>query len=610
MSLPPAAGTRGTLHKRRGGFGKHMFNAWQPRHFQLEDGVLRYFEDEQHLNEVRGEMKLTKDTVQFSVGGPVEGAPSRFTIQIDQREGERWKMCADSQEDMLRWAEALEAHASRVLDTASEPPASPSGGLSSPSILRGKQMHAEGSKSPMSATSAASPSAAAASAAAVTSAGGATTATSATAAGTGGPRKRQVKVSAATKKKRMKGTVFTPENVEKALSVFAVNMCFVIVALRYDLTFWVTVAVANALVLRIISKQPKEVPIMKVAAPAQLSAGAAPQTSAAVSIPDTHGASTTRAGASALSNMDGLGATESKVAEETGAGADGIKYKEIDGELYPVAGTTCERAAEGTTAASAPAHTWSEGDATIFQVRSKGYNNHKQKAPSERALMDLVAVDFVKTKYNVNNIGSEVALPDTSDLDTHHPDVPPIFIISWQLPVGQTSMFGTVTDGPGYHAVLYFKIRPEVCDELKDLSTAREAVKLFAEYCKKAPEDPAFRARFKAMAYVDNLDQMGFPSFITKYNAKPVLIRKTGNLIRGPNYLEMDINVHSFAAMAKKGISMLMPAFKDMYINIGFTIEGRDDSELPECLFGCGQLHRPNQDMAIDLFEQPDLEEA
>lgn len=85
---------------------------------------------------------------------------------------------------------------------------------------------------------------------------------------------------------------------------------------------------------------------------------------------------------------------------------------------------------------------------------------------------------------------------------------------------------------------------------------------------------------------------------------------KTGNVVRGPNYIEMDINVHSFAMMAKKGINTLMPFFKDMYINIGFTIEGRDDSELPECLFGCGQLHRPNQDLAVDLFEQPDPEDA
>ena len=45
-----------------------------------------------------------------------------------------------------------------------------------------------------------------------------------------------------------------------------------------------------------------------------------------------------------------------------------------------------------------------------------------------------------------------------------------------------------------------------------------------------------------------------------------------------------------------------------MYINIGFTIEGREDSELPECLFGCVQLHKPNYELAIDLFDQPDAD--
>jgi hypothetical protein len=44
-----------------------------------------------------------------------------------------------------------------------------------------------------------------------------------------------------------------------------------------------------------------------------------------------------------------------------------------------------------------------------------------------------------------------------------------------------------------------------------------------------------------------------------------------------------------------------------MYINVGYVIEGRDDEELPECLFGAAQLHKPDHDKSVDVFHQPDI---
>jgi hypothetical protein len=41
-----------------------------------------------------------------------------------------------------------------------------------------------------------------------------------------------------------------------------------------------------------------------------------------------------------------------------------------------------------------------------------------------------------------------------------------------------------------------------------------------------------WRARFKVTMRCQNIDEFGLPSFITSYNAKPVLIRNTGTLVR------------------------------------------------------------------------------
>jgi hypothetical protein len=92
---------------------------------------------------------------------------------------------------------------------------------------------------------------------------------------------------------------------------------------------------------------------------------------------------------------------------------------------------------------------------------------------------------------------------------------------------------------------------------------------------------------------------MGVPSVIMSYNAKPVLIRRTGSVFRGvgsSRYLEIDIHVHKFANLAKKSIHALSSRCGLMYMQIGFVIEGRTDEELPETLFACVGVNRPEED--------------
>ena len=66
-----------------------------------------------------------------------------------------------------------------------------------------------------------------------------------------------------------------------------------------------------------------------------------------------------------------------------------------------------------------------------------------------------------------------------------------------------------------------------------------------------------------------NLDELGMPSMITSYNAKPVLIRRTGSIFRGKNYLEMNIHVHKFATMAKQSIYQISSRCGVMFMQIG-----------------------------------------
>jgi hypothetical protein len=68
-------------------------------------------------------------------------------------------------------------------------------------------------------------------------------------------------------------------------------------------------------------------------------------------------------------------------------------------------------------------------------------------------------------------------------------------------------------------------------------NTMSPALKLFRDYVKESPEcenasSNPWRGRFKITIRCDNIEEFGLPSFITSYNAKPVLIRNTGTMYR------------------------------------------------------------------------------
>lgn len=250
-------------------------------------------------------------------------------------------------------------------------------------------------------------------------------------------------------------------------------------------------------------------------------------------------------------------------------------------------------------------NTWMPVDAAEFSLRvGPNYKKTGLKAPSAPALYELVGVDCIQSALRVDDIGSKLQFPaEWEDAVSNHPDVPPVFVVNAQIPSNfDTSLFSftEITDGDGWSLVQYFRIRPEVAAELADLDTASPAVKLLAGYCKNAPTEQTdssstWFGRFKLILRCENIEAFGLPGFITSYNGKPVLLRNTGNIQnKGGKYAEMDINVHRFSSVPKKGLSVMMDRFDRMDISIAFCIEGREDDEMPEVVLGCTRIHRPD----------------
>ena len=63
------------------------------------------------------------------------------------------------------------------------------------------------------------------------------------------------------------------------------------------------------------------------------------------------------------------------------------------------------------------------------------------------------------TKLRKDHIMDRMESIDTSDIKTHHPHVPPIFVVQMQIPTeAPSSLFSSAEDGPGWAIIMYFKI--------------------------------------------------------------------------------------------------------------------------------------------------------
>jgi len=169
-------------------------------------------------------------------------------------------------------------------------------------------------------------------------------------------------------------------------------------------------------------------------------------------------------------------------------------------------------------------------------------------------------------------------------------NVPSLFVINVQLPSEfPTSIFKEITDGPGWSLVYYFRWTDAslVSIAAETRNAGNTTAKMLAEYMnsgspvssaygntefvtpKETPEYSKWKGRFKVILHALNMEEFGLPGFITSYNAKPVLIRNTGTLIKGTNsfsgsnieYAEFDINIHRFSSVPKKGLSIILDKY-------------------------------------------------